>query len=90
MKIIEIIIRCTKEPMTHAKKLHLNFFKGEEYARDLGELLTGTSSMYIYKPGALSPIGKCATCGAPLEYEYGVVEKKEKDQDAKVNGQLKC
>jgi hypothetical protein len=88
MKILEIIIRCTAEPDKHAKKLHINYSRGKKYVQDLGELLTGTSPMYIYKPGALSPIGKCATCGAALQYEWSVVEKK--DKDAKTNGQLKC
>ena len=51
--------------------------KNKIAAKTLAELLDGSSSLYIHKPGELSPIGKCATCGAPLTAEVEEIEKRE-------------
>jgi hypothetical protein len=39
------------------------------FAQRIGEILCGTSQMYIYKPAARSPIGKCVLCGGALSFE---------------------
>ena len=66
-KEIRIAVRCVREPLRHAKVLRLS---GERaFAETLAELLDGTSSLYILKPGPGSPIGKCGICGAAIETE---------------------
>jgi len=65
-KELRIAVRCVREPEKHAKVLRL-LGMGREYAETLAELLDGTSSLYILKPGPGSPIGKCGMCGAAIE-----------------------
>lgn len=64
----DLVVRCQARPMLHAKTLRI-VGKDKEWVETLARLLDGTSDLYVLKPGALSPIGKCATCGAPLECE---------------------
>jgi hypothetical protein len=65
---IRIIIRCLKD-QKHAKKLRMNQKMGRDYAVRFGELICGTSDMFIHKPGPGSPFGKCGICGGQLSYE---------------------
>jgi hypothetical protein len=39
------------------------------FARRIGEIICGNSGMYIYRPAARSPIGKCALCKGQLSFE---------------------
>ncbi|MGA9668384.1 MAG: hypothetical protein WBQ94_04205 [Terracidiphilus sp.] len=39
------------------------------FARRVGEVICGIPGMYVYKPGARSPIGRCAVCGGALSFE---------------------
>lgn len=64
MKGFEITVRCTSDK-NHAKKLRLKE-ETKEYVDNLAALLDGTSQFYVLKPGPLSPIGKCATCGGQV------------------------
>ena len=70
MNEIRLTIRCTKEP-NHAKILQFRAGMGltRIEAEALGDVFCGTSELYIHKPGPGSPIGRCACCGATLEYE---------------------
>jgi hypothetical protein len=88
---IQIEVRCTAEPHTHAKFLRLDPVFGVEWAGTLSQLLDGTSPLYVHPPGPLSPIGKCAICQAPLQATvqevYNVLRPpqgtKRKESDAK-------
>lgn len=66
MQEIRLTVRCANQPNKHAKVLRLDAELGKEFAQGLADLLDGSSSLYIYKPGANSPIGKCCTCGGQL------------------------
>jgi len=66
---IDLYIRCTREPQLHAKVIRFKPSEANEVVKTFAELLCGNSPLFVHKPGALSPIGKCATCGAKLEYE---------------------
>jgi hypothetical protein len=74
MKQIRIIVRCANDPGKHAKVIRVAEQFGMEWAEVFAELLDGTSPMYIYAPGELSPIGKCATCGGKLSSEVKEVD----------------
>lgn len=76
MKQIRITVRCSRNS-NHAKILCLKGRAGWALAKTLAELLDGTSPLYIYKPGDLSPIGRCAVCHAPTSSEVSEVEKHE-------------
>lgn len=65
---IDLYIRCAKEPQLHAKVIRMHGLNRESI-EEFANLLCGTSRFFVHKPGALSPIGKCATCGAKLNYE---------------------
>ena len=67
MNEIRIRIQCA-EDQNHAKILKLRGDIGAAYARDVGELVCGTSPMYIFPPGDKSPIFRCAICGGKLSY----------------------
>lgn len=77
MNVIQITMRCAAHPDKHAKVLRMHEELGMQNAKILAALLDGTSPMYIRKPGALSPIGKCATCGGQLTSEVEEVEMKD-------------
>lgn len=66
--IYDLVVRCKARPMLHAKTLRISG-KDKEWVEILAKLLDGTSPFYVLKPGDLSPIGKCATCGTELECE---------------------
>jgi hypothetical protein len=66
---IRLTIKCAAFPETHVKTLSLQPQMGVKTAEMLGTLLCGTSPFYLRKPGPLSPIGKCATCGGQLSFE---------------------
>ena len=67
MNEIRIRIQCA-EDQDHAKILKLRADIGAAYARDIGELVCGTSAMYIFPPGDKSPIFRCVICGGKLSY----------------------
>jgi hypothetical protein len=67
MNEIRIRIQCA-EDQDHAKILKLRADIGAAYARDIGELVCGTSQMYIFPPGDRSPIFRCVICGGKLSY----------------------
>jgi hypothetical protein len=48
------------------------------FAERIGEIICGTSAMYIYKPAARSPIGKCVLCGGALSFEVQEWEGEKK------------
>ena len=50
----------------HRQAIKVDPDLGEEWARGLAGLMDGTSPMYLYPPGANSPIGKCGICGTPI------------------------
>ena len=72
MKVYEITVRCAND-IHHAKKLRL---KNEvrDWVDQFAALIDGSSAFYILKPGELSPIGKCATCGGQLRCEVEEVQ----------------
>lgn len=89
MTEIRLKIQCAQDE-NHAKilradalKLELTF-QGQSARRMMrfaGEMICGTSGFYIHKPGALSPVGRCARCGGELSYtveelSYTVEERK--------------
>jgi hypothetical protein len=39
------------------------------FARRIGEILCGNSTMYVYQPGDRSPMGRCVLCGGALSFE---------------------
>jgi hypothetical protein len=53
------------------------------FARRIGEIICGTSQMYIYKPAARSPIGKCVMCGGALSFEI-----QEWEGDRRINTEV--
>ena len=53
------------------------------FAQRIGEILCGSSQMYIYKPAARSPIGKCVLCGGALSFEIQEWEGEKKLQAEK-------
>lgn len=76
MNEIRIRIECTVDK-DHAKILRLDAARGAIYAKELAELVCGTSPIYIHKPATLreptgrNPIavfGECAVCRAKLGY----------------------
>jgi hypothetical protein len=69
MSEIRIRIQCVLD-VNHAKILRLDAAKGAAYARDLAELVCGTSKMYIFPPGDKSPIFRCSICGGLLTASY--------------------
>lgn len=69
MREIRIAVRCSREPLRHAKILRIDAKLGKKWAETLAQLLDGTSPLYIHKPGPLSPIGKCGVCCASVEAE---------------------
>jgi len=73
--VIRLKIICEKFPDKHAKVLEMHRMKRRSVKVFAG-LLCGDSPYYIHKPGALSPIGKCATCGGKLRYD--IEEREEK------------
>lgn len=75
MSEIRLTIRCVKD-VDHAKVLRM-VGCSLEMADSLGGLMCGTSPFYIYKPGPLSPIGKCGLCGGQLEYSVEEVAPRE-------------
>jgi hypothetical protein len=64
VKAYELTVRCSNDS-NHAKKLRIKD-EAKDWVDHLAALLDGSSQFYILKPGALSPIGKCATCGSPV------------------------
>lgn len=76
MLALQIVVRCTAQPEKHAKILRMRS-EDKTYAENLATLLDGTSAFYIHKPGPDSPIGKCATCGAPLTATVEEIEVKD-------------
>lgn len=82
MAEIRLKIQCVKNA-DHAKILRFGSLISLEEVDRLGELMCGTSPLYIHKPGPGSPIGKCALCGGQLEYEVQQIEK----QETEVKGQ---
>lgn len=59
-----LTLRCEGK---HEQTLSLVGWTLEE-ARDFAGLLEGTSPLFVRPPrGTPSPIGKCATCGQPIE-----------------------
>lgn len=77
MNMIQITIRCAAHPDKHAKVLRIHEELGLQFAELLAGLLDGTSPMFIRKPGVLSPIGKCATCGGQLTSEVKEMEMED-------------
>lgn len=78
MKEIRITIRCQSEPQKHAKIIRVKARLGVTKARELADLLDGTSFAYIHPPGENSPIGRCCQCQAPIECAVStVVDGKE-------------
>lgn len=73
MESFDIVVRCQAEPLKHAKVIRISG-RDEDFVQTLAACLDGSSELYIYKPGALSPIGKCATCGAALRSEVKETE----------------
>lgn len=67
MKEIRITVRCTAEPLKHAKVIRVKAKLGLMRARELADLLDGTSLAYVHPPGANSPLGRCCICQAELE-----------------------
>lgn len=63
---IRLLLRCARDS-THAKVIQFVPGFSMETAKTLAGLLDGSSAMYIRKPGPLSPLGKCATCGGAIE-----------------------
>lgn len=53
---------------------HADMVLKRHFAQKLGEIICGTSPMYIYRPGDRSPIGRCAICGAKLSFEIQDLE----------------
>ena len=78
MSVIQITIRCVAHKQ-HAKILRLHESVGAVNADIIAQILDGTSPFYFHKPGALSPIGKCATCGSQLTSEVVGVNDAEND-----------
>jgi hypothetical protein len=70
--VFRLTVRCTREPNLHAKILRISNH-GREWISELAKILNGTSEFFMRKIGELSPVGKCCTCGAPVECE--VVEE---------------
>jgi hypothetical protein len=78
MKEIRITIRCQSEPQKHAKIIRVKARLGVTKARELADLLDGTSFAYIHPPGENSPIGRCCQCQAPVDCAVStVVDGKE-------------
>jgi hypothetical protein len=73
---IRITLRCIRNG-THIKVLQLHGEAGMDLAEAIARIEDGSSPYYIHKPGALSPIGKCALCGGQLESEVKVIEDAE-------------
>jgi hypothetical protein len=73
---IRLTIRCADHPSAHVKTLSIDPQLGRAYVEGYGQLLCGTSPHYVCKPGAMSPIGKCATCGGQLSFE---IEERDGD-----------
>lgn len=73
MKIIWLTIKCKADP-DHRKLLKFRLDPDTTMESAMhnveitAQIITGTSPLYIHKPGPKSPIGKCATCGGGLEY----------------------
>lgn len=74
MERLRLIIRCVTHPDSHAKKLEMKGLS-REFVEEFAGLLCGTSPRYVYKPGPDSPIGKCATCGGSLTWEFEEMEQ---------------
>lgn len=78
MKEIRITIRCQSEPQKHAKIIRVKARLGVTKARELADLLDGTSFAYIHPAGENSPIGRCCQCRAPVDCTVStVVDGKE-------------
>ena len=73
MKEIRITVRCTAEPLKHAKIVRVKARLGRRRAQELAELLDGTSLAYVHPPGAQSPLGRCCICQAEVECEVSTV-----------------
>lgn len=60
----DVTIRCTAG---HEQKLKIEG-QTQEQAQLFCELLCGTSVLYVKKPSddPVSPVGKCAACGAQI------------------------
>ena len=76
MSELRLKIQCVKN-VDHAKILRFGSLVSRSEVDRLGGLMCGTSPLYIHRPGAGSPIGKCALCGAQLEYEVQEIEEKQ-------------
>lgn len=68
MSYVSLRIRCVRDPAKHAKVLRVEGMEKENVER-LAGWLSGTSPDYSRAPGPQSPIGRCAVCGAALEFE---------------------
>jgi hypothetical protein len=79
---MRLTVRCVADE-SHAKILRFPVEINEESMEKLmaavGAILDGTARCYIHKPGAGSPIGRCACCGGALKSIY----EKVKMPDAK-------
>lgn len=53
------------------------------FARRMGELICGNSTIYVYKPGNRSPIGRCVLCGGALSFEIQERDTEQKERIAK-------
>lgn len=71
---IRITLRCVREPTKHVKMMQFDPPFPMETVRIIAGILDGTSHTFIHKPGPLSPVGKCATCGAALESSIAQME----------------
>lgn len=77
VKALRIVVRCSKEPFKHGKMLQFKPEATRELAETVAKILDGSSEMYIYPPGELSPIGRCGVCGAAVEAEVEEVQHAE-------------
>lgn len=90
----QIVVRCKRQPDTHAKIIRLRKAGGEPFGLEeveiFARLLDGTSPFFCHRPGPDSTIGKCATCGGELEstVEERVEDAEHEEQKRAVAGEL--
>lgn len=80
MTEIRLVVRCESNPM-HAKILRIPLKEEEKNGiavrrlfRLIGDVLDGSSTMYIHAPSDKSPIGFCGLCRGKLKCMVQKVE----------------